>query len=73
MDQINCNELFMELLLDCPAGTKDYDCPLNIIVNAPYEEKIDIIDRMTEDDIIQTIRYHNDCYSRRKPDHSSLR
>lgn len=66
MELQNKNALFLELLLDCPIGTREEDCPLNNIVKAAYDEKIALIDKLTEDDMINTIKYHNDCYDKRK-------
>lgn len=53
------------LLYDCPFGEELPDCPLHEIREFPFEERYEIVQRMTTDEIENWLAHHRQCICRR--------
>ena len=54
------------LVMDCPFGEPQPDCPLNEIRLKPVIERFAIIDKMSDDAINSIIIHHKQCLERRE-------
>jgi len=56
----------MGLIVNCPFDKSLDNCPLCDIRKLPLLERIDIVRKMTEEEINKVIDYHKNCYEKRK-------
>ena len=54
------------LLVDCPMGNSLGNCPLGILRDRPLKERVDIISKLSEEELLELIEHHKQCITIRE-------
>ncbi len=58
--------LAIGLIVECPFNEPLADCPLSDVRELPFEERIEIIQKMSDEKIGEIIGYHGECFKKRE-------
>lgn len=53
-------------LYDCPAGPRLESCPLTCMQHLTFEEKYDVVSRLSNEEQDAILKHHDDCLLKRK-------
>ena len=54
------------LIVECPLGDALEDCPLNEIRKLPLRERLQIIKKMSDEELDEAIAHHEQCLKNRE-------
>ncbi len=54
------------LAIDCPLGMEVDTCPAKELRRLPVKKRLQVVNRMTEDELDALIEHHNECLARRE-------
>lgn len=66
MKKIDSKTQILGLLISCPLGEPHSDCPLNYIRHKGYSDKLDFIDKLSDEKQDAILMYHKMCLSVRE-------
>jgi len=55
----------MGLAISCPYDKEACDCPLKDIRKLPLAERVELVDKMSQQEIVAIVDYHKICFKRR--------
>jgi len=56
----------MGLVISCPYDIESCNCPLKDIRTLPLADRVEMVGKMSEQELVATVDYHKICFNKRE-------